>query len=62
MAGQYPNGGIFRGEAASASDYIFADVGARISIRQFRAAPGPRTFLQRLDAVKYTKIVEAPGH
>ena len=48
----------FRGEAASASDYIFADIGARISIRQFRAASGPRTFLQRLDAVKYTKIVE----
>jgi len=48
----------FREEAASASDYIFADIGARISIREFRAAPGPRTFLQRLDAVKYTKIVE----
>ena len=48
----------FREEAASARDYIYADIGARISVREIRAASSPRTYLQRLDAAKYTKIIE----
>jgi hypothetical protein len=48
----------FREEAISASDYVFADVGSQISVREIRAAASPRTFIQKLDAAKYTKIVE----
>ncbi len=48
----------FRQEATAATEYLFADVGARISVREFGALSSPRTFIQRLDAAKYTKIVE----
>jgi hypothetical protein len=48
----------FRRETKSASDYIFADVGARISVREFGGAPAPRTYIQWLDAAKYTRIVQ----
>lgn len=48
----------FQEEAIAAKDYIFADVGARISVREIGSASSPRTFLQRLDATKYTKIIE----
>jgi hypothetical protein len=48
----------FREEALSARDYVYADLGARVSIRELGAATAPRTFLQRLDAAKYTKIIE----
>jgi hypothetical protein len=48
----------FREEALSARDYVYADMGAQVSVREIRAATAPRTFLQRLDAAKYTKIIE----
>jgi hypothetical protein len=48
----------FQEEAVAAKDYVFADVGARISVREIGSASSPRTFLQRLDAAKYTKIIE----
>jgi hypothetical protein len=48
----------FQEEAAAAKDYVFADIGARISVREIGSASAPRTFLQRLDAAKYTKIIE----
>jgi hypothetical protein len=34
------------------------DYGARISVREEAAEPGPATFLQTLDADKYTKLIE----
>jgi hypothetical protein len=48
----------FRDEADAARDYLFADVGARISVRDIGSAAAPRTFIQTLDATKYTKIIE----
>lgn len=48
----------FQEEADAAKDNVFADVGARISVREIGSASSPRTFLQRLDAAKYTKIIE----
>jgi len=48
----------FQEEAIAAKDYVFADIGARISVREIGSASSPRTFLQRLDAAKYTKIIE----
>ena len=48
----------FQEEAVAAKDYVFADIGARISVREIGSASSPRTFLQRLDAAKYTKIIE----
>ena len=48
----------FREEADAARDYMFADVGAQISVRDIGSAAAPRTFIQALDATKYTKIIE----
>jgi hypothetical protein len=48
----------FRRETTFARDYAFADVGARLSVREFGSALRPRTFIQRLDASKYTQIIE----
>ncbi|GEM_PF-1266552 len=48
----------FREEATAATDYLFADVGAQISVREIGSAPELRTFIQNLDATKYTKIIE----
>jgi hypothetical protein len=41
-----------------ARDYVFADAGAQLSVREFGAALWPRTYIQRLDASKYTQIIE----
>ena len=48
----------FAAEASSSDDYLFGDVGARRSVRQVGAAARPHTYIQVLDAVKYTKIIE----
>jgi len=48
----------FRDEIGSADDYLYGDLGARISVREVGAAAGPHTYIQRLDAKKYTKIIE----
>jgi hypothetical protein len=48
----------FQEEADAARDYLFADVGAQISVRDIGSAAAPRTFIQTLDATKYTKIIE----
>jgi hypothetical protein len=48
----------FEQEAASADDDLFGDVGARISVRELGAAREPHTYIQRLDAEKYTKLAE----
>ena len=48
----------FRQEIGSADDYVYGDLGSRISVRELGAAPAPHTYIQRLDAKKYTKIIE----
>jgi hypothetical protein len=48
----------FQEEAASVDEVLFGDVGARISVRELGAARAPHTYIQRLDAAKYTKLVE----
>jgi hypothetical protein len=48
----------FAREAASIDDVLFGDVGARISVRELGATRSPQTYIQRLDAEKYTKLVE----
>lgn len=48
----------FNQEIASSSDYLLGDLGARISVRELGAADSPHTYIQRLDAAKYTKIIE----
>jgi hypothetical protein len=48
----------FREEATAVSDYLFADLGAHISVREIGSYSSPRTFIQRLDTEKYTKIIE----
>jgi hypothetical protein len=45
-------------ERDRARDYVFADVGAQLSVRELGAALWPRTYIQRLDASKYTKLIE----
>lgn len=48
----------FEAEADSARDYAYADIGARLSVREIRATLSPRTYIQQLDAAKYTKMIE----
>jgi hypothetical protein len=48
----------FEQEAASVDDDLFGDVGARISVRELGAARAPHTYIQTLDAEKYTKLAE----
>jgi hypothetical protein len=48
----------FHEEATAARDYLFADVGAQISVREIGSSAGLRTYIQNLDTAKYTKIIE----
>jgi hypothetical protein len=48
----------YHSEAKSASDYVFADIGARISVREFGGSAEPRNHIQVLDTFKYVKIVQ----
>ena len=48
----------YRSEIKSASDYLFADMGARISVRESGGSAAGRNFIQVLDTVKYTRIVQ----
>jgi hypothetical protein len=48
----------FRDESTAADDYVYGDVGARISVRQLGAASTAHTYIQQLDAAKYTRIIE----
>lgn len=45
-------------EHAHADDYVYADLGALISVRELGASLLPRTYIQRLDNTKYTQIIE----
>ena len=48
----------YHSEIKSASDYVFADMGARISVREFGGSAEARNYIQVLDTVKYTRIVQ----
>lgn len=48
----------FREEFTSSQEYLFGDVGARLSVRELGAGSRPHTYIQRLDAAKYTRIIE----
>ncbi|MDX6419927.1 MAG: hypothetical protein QOG28_4547 [Trebonia sp.] len=48
----------FNEELTHSKDFVYADIGARISVRQFGARLWPRTYIQQLDVAKYTQIVE----
>src|ERR1700746_3079574 len=48
----------FNKETTESRDFVYADIGARISVRQFGARLWPRTYIQQLDVAKYTQIVE----
>jgi hypothetical protein len=48
----------FRSESSAADDYVYGDVGARISVRHLGAASAAHTYIQQLDAAKYTRIIE----
>lgn len=48
----------YHSEIRSASDYVFADMGARISVREFGGSAAARNYIQVFDTVKYTRIVQ----
>jgi hypothetical protein len=48
----------FNQELDHSKDYVYADIGANISVRQFGSMLTPRTYIQQLDVSKYTQIVE----
>lgn len=48
----------FNKELTHSKDFVYADIGAQISVRQFGARLWPRTYIQQLDVAKYTQIVE----
>lgn len=48
----------FNKETTHSRDFVYADIGARISVRQLGARLWPRTYIQQLDVSKYTQIVE----
>jgi hypothetical protein len=48
----------FTEEARAEADYAYADVGARIGVREWGSEGELRTSIEELDANKYTQIVE----
>jgi hypothetical protein len=48
----------YKEEEAAAADSLYGDIGARVSVRELGAATKFGTYIQQLDAVKYTKLVE----
>ena len=45
-------------QAAAAQEYLYGNIGARVSVRELGAAAGFVTYIQKLDAEKYTKLTE----
>jgi len=48
----------YRTETKSANDYVYADIGARISVREFGGSAAARTYIQVLDTIKYNKVIQ----
>ncbi len=55
MAGE---GRSYKEEAAASEEYVYGDIGARTSVREIGAASDLQTYIQKLDAEKYTKLAE----
>jgi hypothetical protein len=55
MAGE---GRSYKEEATAAEEYVYGDIGAQVSVRQMGAAGKLQTYIQKLDAEKYTKLAE----
>jgi hypothetical protein len=51
-------GRSYQEETAAAQEYLYGDIGARISAREIGAARNFGTYIQKLDAEKYTKLTE----
>ncbi len=45
-------------EFTSMNDYVYADAGAQISVRELGSSTAARNHIQRLDTAKYVKIVQ----
>jgi phage gp45-like len=45
-------------EIKSANDYVYTDIGARISVREFGGSAAARTYIQVLDTIKYNKVIQ----
>jgi hypothetical protein len=48
----------FAEELSDAGDYAYANLGARISVREMVGGLRPRTYIQRFDAAKYVRVIE----
>jgi hypothetical protein len=51
-------GRTYQQQVSAAHDQLHADVGAQLSIREISAAKSFETYIQKLDAEKYTKLIE----
>jgi hypothetical protein len=51
-------GRTYQEQSAAAQEYLYGNVGARVSVRELGAARNFVNYIQRLDAEKYTKLTE----
>jgi hypothetical protein len=58
IAGIIREGRSQQEQAVAAQEYLYGNVGARLSVRELGATRGYHTYIQRLDAEKYTKLTE----
>jgi len=49
---------LYQAEADASKEYLYGDIGARISVRELGAEKRLATYIQKLDAEKYTKFTE----
>ncbi|HTT51970.1 MAG TPA: hypothetical protein VMH35_11270 [Streptosporangiaceae bacterium] len=49
---------IYQAEADASKEYLYGDIGAQVSVRELGAERQLATYIQRLDAAKYTKLTE----
>jgi hypothetical protein len=51
-------GRTYQEDADAARETLYGDIGAQLSVRELGAAPDLLTYIQELDAEKYTKLIE----
>jgi hypothetical protein len=51
-------GRSYQEETVAAQEFLYGDIGARVSVREMGAAKNFGTYIQKLDAEKYTKLTE----
>lgn len=49
---------LYQAEADASKAYLYGDTGARLSVRELGAESRLATYIQKLDAEKYTKLIE----